>query len=66
MRRSTERDSMLEERITRMMKQYGQLVLQTCFLYLNDAAVAEDAAQETFMKAYRNLALFRGEASEKT
>ncbi|NLX82605.1 MAG: sigma-70 family RNA polymerase sigma factor [Clostridiales bacterium] len=55
-----------EESITRMMEQYGPSLIRTCFLYLKDAQLAEDAAQETFLKAYRNLDRFRGECSEKT
>ena len=46
--------------------QYQQPLLRTCFLYLRDRTLAEDAVQETFLKAYRSLASFRGECSEKT
>ena len=37
-----------------------------CFACLNDEALAEDAVQETFLKAYRALDRFRGDAEEKT
>lgn len=37
-----------------------------CRLILRDHTAAEDAMQETFLKAYRGLSAFRGDASEKT
>lgn len=52
--------------LERLVLQYQQSLLRTCFLYLRDRALAEDAVQETFLKAYRSLASFRGECSEKT
>ena len=52
--------------LERLVLQYQQLLLRTCFLYLRDRALAEDAVQDTFLKAYRSLASFRGECSEKT
>lgn len=50
----------------RLVQTYQGPLLRTCFLYLRDLAQAEDAVQETFLKAYRNLEGFRGESSEKT
>lgn len=55
-----------ENRISIMMKAYGQSILHTCFLILKDAHAAEDATQETFLKAYRALPSFREDASEHT
>ncbi|MBS5572569.1 MAG: sigma-70 family RNA polymerase sigma factor [Clostridiales bacterium] len=52
--------------LERLVLQYQQSLLRTCFLYLRDRTLAEDAVQETFLKAYRSLASFRGECSEKT
>ena len=48
------------------MDQYQESVLRTCFLYLCDKSLAEDATQETFLKVYRAMDSFRGESSEKT
>ena len=48
------------------MEQYEESLLRMCFACLNDAALAEDAVQETFLKAYRALDRFRGDAEEKT
>ena len=55
-----------EERITRLMENHGRELKRLCFLYLKDLALAEDAAQETFLNAYKALDSFRGESSEKT
>ena len=55
-----------EERLNRMMLTHEKAVLRLCLMYLNDVQLAQDAVQETFLKAYRKLAGFRGEASEKT
>ncbi len=49
-----------------LVQQYQEAVLRTCFLYLRDQSLAEDAVQETFLKVYRSLPTFRGDASEKT
>ena len=53
--------------IERMMRIYGTPLLRMCHAYLRNAALAEDAAQDTFLKAYQNLDGFRneGELSEK-
>lgn len=45
---------------------YQESLLRMCFADLGDVALAEDAVQETFLKAYRSLSEFRGESSEKT
>ena len=52
--------------LDRLMDQYGSLLLRMSALYLKDADLAQDAVQETFLKAYRRLNDFRGECSEKT
>ena len=50
----------------RLVDQYQESVLRTCFLYLCDKTLAEDATQETFLKVYRAMDSFRGESNEKT
>lgn len=55
-----------DEEITRMVETYQASLLRLCFAYLHDQTMAEDAVQETFLKAYCNLDTFRGESSEKT
>lgn len=55
-----------EERITRIMTEYGRELKRMCYMYLGDRSLAEDAVQETFLKAYKALESFRDESSEKT
>ncbi len=55
-----------EAEIERLMTLYEDSLLRMCFVYLHDAGLAEDAVQETFLKAYNSLDSFRGESSEKT
>lgn len=50
----------------RLAEQYQTAVLRTCYLYLRDKSLAEDAVQETFIKVFRGMGSFRGESSEKT
>lgn len=62
MDRRTERDYWLEQ----AMAQWEVPLLRTCYLLLRDTALAEDAVQETFVKAWRFYDGYRKEASEKT
>ena len=55
-----------EQVLERMILENEVPLKRLCCLYLRDASLAEDAVQETFLKAYRSLKDFRGEASEKT
>ncbi len=48
------------------MAQYGAAVKRMCWLQLGDIHLAEDAAQETFIKVWRGSGSFRGESTEKT
>lgn len=55
-----------EERLIRMVQQYQRPLLTLCYAYLRDPSSAEDAVQETFLKAYRAMDTFRGNSHEKT
>ena len=55
-----------DQEFERLVEQYPTAVLRTCYLYLCDKSLAEDASQETFVKVYRTLDSFKGESSEKT
>ena len=57
-----QRREWLNQAITRWEKQ----ILHLCFAYLGDIALAEDAVQESFFKAWKHYGDFRGEAGEKT
>ncbi|MGN1367526.1 MAG: sigma-70 family RNA polymerase sigma factor [Aristaeellaceae bacterium] len=54
-----------EERLTRLMQAHGDSVLRICYLYLKDHALAQDAAQTTFVKAWQALHTLRDDAMEK-
>jgi RNA polymerase sigma-70 factor (ECF subfamily) len=57
-----------EQRLEQWITKYADAVLRTCFVYLSDAALAEDAMQDTFLKAWRGMDTFEGRngCSEKT
>lgn len=59
-------DSNREEAFCRMAEEQQTALLRLCFMLLRDYALAEDAVQETFFKAYRGYAAYRGDCSEKT
>ena len=59
-------DADSREEIARLMEKYGSSLLRMSALYLKDAFLAQDAVQETFLKAYRHAGDFRSESSEKT
>lgn len=46
-----------------MVDRYGDDLLRLCLLYLGDRQLAEDAFQETMVKAWRALSTFRGKSS---
>ena len=48
------------------MEQYGDEIKRFCTLQLRDPFQAEDAAQDTFVKAWKALDKFRNESSQKT
>ena len=54
------------EVIARLMEQYGSRLIRMCALYLGDGHLAQDAAQETFLRAYRHWRDYRRDASEIT
>ena len=55
-----------EKTIIHLMNTYGTDIRRLCLCLLNDAYLAEDAAQETFFKAWKHYAGFRKDCSEKT
>ena len=55
-----------EQFLERLMREYGDELLRTCCLYLKDYHLAEDAVQETFIKAMRSYGSFEHRSSEKT
>ena len=55
-----------EEQFSRLVSEYQRPLLHMCAMMLRDDAAAEDAVQETFVKAWRALPQFRGACSEKS
>ena len=46
---------MAEDRLTELYRAYGPVIYARCRRLLADAAAAEDATQETFMRVHRHL-----------
>lgn len=57
-----------EQRFTQWVQEYGDAILRTCFVYLSNYADAEDAMQDTFIKAWKHMGQYeqRNGANEKT
>ena len=49
-----------------MVTRWEKPLLRLCFAFLCDTALAEDAVQETFFKAWKGCDRFRADSSEKT
>ncbi|MBQ8555390.1 MAG: sigma-70 family RNA polymerase sigma factor [Clostridia bacterium] len=49
-----------DETLSEWLMQYGDLITRTCCLYLGDRTLAEDAAQDTFIRAWKSMAQFSG------
>ena len=61
-----EPDCAREEAMNRMVDSWQTSLLRLCYIQLKDKAMAEDAVQETFLKAFRAWDAFRGGCGEKT
>ena len=55
-----------ENLLDRLMNEYGDDILRVCYLYLKDYHLAEDAVQETFIRAMRSYGSFGHRSKEKT
>ena len=47
-----------EQRLNRWIEIYSDSILRTCFLYLSDRGQAEDALQDTWIKAWKHMSDF--------
>ena len=52
-----------EEKLAQWIRDYQAALLRSCYLYLQDRGLAEDAVQETYLKAYQHWASFRAGSS---
>lgn len=55
-----------EQRLIETMDLYGDDIVKLCYTYVRNWQTAEDLTQESFLKFFRSLHTFRGEASVKT
>lgn len=55
-----------DQNAERLLQEYGDTLLRMCYLYLKDYHLAEDAVQETFIKALKSYDSFQKKSSEKT
>ena len=55
-----------DDTLSEWLEEYGDLINRTCCLILGDRALAEDATQETFIRAWKSMAKFKGDASPRT
>ena len=44
-----------EQRLNQWIEDYSDPILRTCFLYLSDHGQAEDATQDTWIKAWKHM-----------
>lgn len=59
-------DARMKTELEQVIQENQVSLKRLCFLYLHDEALADDAVQETFLKAYQAWGSYRNEASEKT
>ncbi len=59
-------DHVRDQWLTELVEKHRDALLRTCCVVLKDYALAEDAVQDTFLKAYLASDAFREECSEKT
>ena len=52
------------QQLENWIAQYADAILRICFIYLRDISQAEDAMQDTFIKAWRHMDAWKG-GSEK-
>ena len=59
-------DNNRDQVLVRLVNQYQGMLLRMCYVYLRDMELAKDATQDTLLKAYKALATFHGDSSEKS
>ena len=55
-----------DETLDQWLEAYGDLINRTCCLILGDRVLAEDATQETFIRAWKAMPRYKGDASPRT
>lgn len=59
-------DVQREQTLCSLMSQHKTQLMRMAYMYLGDFSLAEEAVQDTFLKAYTHLNRFRGDASQGT
>lgn len=59
-------DTQREQELISLMAQHKTQLMRMAYLYLGDLSLAEEAVQDTFIKAYAHLERFRSESSAET
>ncbi len=59
-------DSNRDARLEHMVQAHQANLLTLCYAYLHERGLAEDAVQETFLRAYKAMDAFREDCSERT
>lgn len=52
-------ETVKKERFEGWVREYSQMILRTCFVYLADKQAAEDIMQDTFLKAWKAMDGFK-------
>lgn len=52
-----------EEAYKVVLDTYGNRLMKTCYLILNDEMESEDVVQETFLRVFKNIYSFKGKSS---
>lgn len=55
-----------QQRLSEWIDRYERELLRLCCMILRDVPMAEDAVQETFLRAFRRMDAFRGDSEPKT
>lgn len=61
-----EKNDDIDGYLTFLMNTYGNSVFRMCYVYLKDYQLAEDIAQETFIRVYQHYGEFCNRSSIKT
>ena len=59
-------DARREQELMLLMEQNKTRLMRMAYMYLGDQAMAEEAVQDTFLKAYAHLDRFRGDSRPET
>lgn len=53
-----------QQQLEQWIARYADAILRVCFIYLRDVSQAEDAVQDTFIKAWRHIGQWNGQGEK--